>query len=67
MSRDSDRWEGWSHVRKYIEEVPLELRERAVRMVGENVGQHESEWAAMGEVAGVSALGVDGGLIASDS
>lgn len=21
MSGDSDRWEGWSHVRKYVEEV----------------------------------------------
>ena len=30
---------------------PPELRERAVRMVGEIAGDHESQWAAMGEVA----------------
>ena len=30
---------------------PPELRERAVRMVAEISDQHESEWAAMGEVA----------------
>jgi len=30
---------------------PLELRERAVRMVGEIRGDHDSEWAAMGKVA----------------
>jgi len=33
--------------RKY----PPELRERAVRMVAEIRGDHESEWAAMGRVA----------------
>ena len=30
---------------------PRELRERAVRMVGEVRADHESEWAAMGKVA----------------
>jgi transposase len=30
---------------------PLELRERAVRMVAEVRGDHESEWAAIGKVA----------------
>ena len=30
---------------------PPELRERAVRMVAEISGQHESEWAAISEVA----------------
>jgi transposase len=35
---------------------PPELRERAVRMVAEIRGDHESEWAAMGAVA--SMLGV---------
>ena len=38
---------------------PPELRERAVRMVAEISDQHESEWAAMGEVARL--LGVDDG------
>jgi transposase len=36
---------------------PLELRDRAVRMVGEIAGQHESEWAAMGEVARLLGVG----------
>jgi transposase len=35
---------------------PPELRERAVRMVAEVRGDHESEWAAMTQVAGL--LGV---------
>ncbi len=30
---------------------PPELRRRAVRMVAEIRGEHESEWAAMGGVA----------------
>ncbi|CMQ30802.1 transposase [Mycobacterium tuberculosis] len=30
---------------------PPELRERAVRMVAEIRGQHDSEWAAISEVA----------------
>ena len=30
---------------------PLELRQRAVRMVAEIAGEHESEWAAMSRVA----------------
>ena len=33
---------------------PPELRERAVRMVGEIAADHESEWAAMNEVAPLS-------------
>ena len=36
---------------------PPELRERAVRMVGEIAGQHESEWAAMTEVARLLGVG----------
>jgi transposase len=36
---------------------PAELRERAVRMVAEIAGQHESEWAAMGEVARLLGIG----------
>jgi transposase len=36
---------------------PGELRERAVRMVAEIAGQHESEWAAMGEVARLLGIG----------
>ncbi len=36
---------------------PVELRERAVRMVGEIAGDHESEWAAMGEVARLLGVG----------
>ena len=39
--------------RKY----PDELRERAVRMVAEIAGEHESEWAAMSRVAEL--LGVE--------
>ena len=35
---------------------PLELRERAVRMVAEVAGDYPSEWAAMGAVA--SMLGI---------
>ena len=33
---------------------PPELRERAVRMVAEIRGEHESEWAAMRAVAGAA-------------
>ena len=36
---------------------PPELRERAVRMVAEISDQHESEWAAMGEVASLLGVG----------
>lgn len=36
---------------------PPELRERAVRMVGEVRGQHESEWAAMAAVAELLGVG----------
>ena len=36
---------------------PPELRERAVRMVGEIAGDHGSEWAAMGEVARLLGIG----------
>ena len=36
---------------------PLELRERAVRMVTEIRDQHESEWAAMGRVAQLLGVG----------
>ena len=36
---------------------PVELRERAVRMVAEIIGDHESEWAAMSEVARLLGIG----------
>ena len=36
---------------------PQELRERAVRLVGEVRGQHESEWAAIGSVAAKLGIG----------
>ena len=36
---------------------PVELRERAVRMVGEIRADHESEWAAMTRVAELLGVG----------
>jgi transposase-like protein len=36
---------------------PQELKERAVRMVAEIRGDHESEWAAMGQVADLLGVG----------
>lgn len=36
---------------------PVELRERAVRMVAEIREQHDSEWAAMGRVAELLGVG----------
>ena len=36
---------------------PVELRERAVRMVGEIRADHESEWAAMTQVAQLLGVG----------
>ena len=36
---------------------PPELRERAVRMVAEIRDQHESEWAAMGQVSQLLGIG----------
>ena len=36
---------------------PVELRERAVRMVAEIRGEHESEWAAMRQVARLFGVG----------
>jgi transposase len=36
---------------------PPELRERAVRMVAEISGQHDSEWAAISEVARLLGVG----------
>ena len=36
---------------------PAELRERAVRMVGEIRSDHESEWAAMTQVAQLLGVG----------
>ena len=36
---------------------PIELRERAVRMVAEVRSDHESEWAAMTRVAGLVGVG----------
>jgi len=37
---------------------PPELRERAVRMVAEISGQHDSEWAAISEVARLLGVGL---------
>ena len=39
---------------------PVELRERAVRMVEEVRGDHESEWAAMSKVAELLGIGTVG-------
>lgn len=36
---------------------PPELKERAVRMVGEIRGEHESDWAAMARVAELLGVG----------
>src|SRR5690242_13248628 len=36
---------------------PLELKQRAVRMVAELAGEHDSEWAAMGRVAELPGVG----------
>lgn len=36
---------------------PAELRERAVRMVGEIRADHESDWAAITQVAGLLGVG----------
>ena len=36
---------------------PLELKQRAVRMVAEIAGEHDSEWAAMGRVAELLGVG----------
>jgi len=36
---------------------PPELKERAVRMVGEIMPEHESEWAVMGRVAELLGVG----------
>jgi transposase len=36
---------------------PVELRERAVRMVAEVRGEHDSEWAAMRRVADLLGIG----------
>lgn len=36
---------------------PVELRERAVRMVGEIRADYDSEWAAMTQVAGLLGVG----------
>ena len=38
-------------VRQFLRTYPPELRERAVRVVVASSDQHESEWAAVGEVA----------------
>ena len=44
---------GVSASRRY----PPELKERAVRMVGEIRGDHDSDWAAMGQVAQLLGVG----------
>src|SRR5690606_6999563 len=45
---------------KYVRsrKYPPELRERAVRMVGEVRDQYESEWAAIGAVASLLGVGI---------
>jgi transposase len=53
MSGDSTSWEGWSSSRRY----PPELRERWVRTVAEISNQHDSEWAAISEVARLLGVG----------
>ncbi|KCF47549.1 transposase [Mycobacterium tuberculosis KT-0008] len=45
---------------------PPELRERAVRMVAEIRGQHDSEWAAISEVARLLGVGLPTTLNARD-
>jgi transposase-like protein len=37
---------------KTSKRYPAELRERAVRLVFEHEGQHESQWAAIASIAG---------------
>ena len=56
-SGDSGPWEGWSHVRETSRRYPAELRERAVRMVAEIRADHDSEWAAMSQVAELLGVG----------
>jgi len=43
--------------RNTTKRYPAELRERAVRMVAEVRGDHESEWAAMSKVAELLGVG----------
>lgn len=57
MSGDFERWEGWSHVSEHVEEVPVGVKGRAVRMVGEIRADHESEWAAMAKVSELLGVG----------
>ena len=58
MSGDATSWDAWSHVRWFVEEVPAgALRERAARVVAEISGQHESESAAISEVARLLRVG----------
>ena len=57
MSGDSTSWEGWVMSGGSSRRYPPELRERAVRMVAEISGQHDSEWAAISEVARLLGVG----------
>lgn len=57
MSGDSTPWKGWGHSASTSKRYPVELRERAVRMVSEVRGDHESEWAAMTRVAELLGVG----------
>jgi transposase len=52
VSGDSNLWERWDGVMQGRGGVyPAELRERAVRLVAESRGHHDSEWAAITSVA----------------
>lgn len=55
VSGDSFRWEIWIMGRP--SRYPLELRERAVRMVGEVRPDYESQWAAICAVSGKLGIG----------
>ena len=57
MSGDSTSWESCSHTR-CVKALSAGVAEAGgVRMVAEISDQHESEWAAMGEVARLLGIG----------
>ena len=57
MSGDSDPWAGWTHSREHVEEVSAELKAKAVRMYAEVPPDHESDWAAMENLAQLLGIG----------